>query len=86
MGYLFHDIYISVDLALHGIFRAKVDKGGILSHFKEILVNMKMHLSLYGKLILWNYFGPLTVVHNSVYCSFMQISIFFLNHLGMTYS
>ena len=30
MVYLFYTTYISVDLAHHGIFRAKVGKGGIM--------------------------------------------------------
>ena len=31
MVYLFYTAYISIDLAHHEIFRAKVDKGGITS-------------------------------------------------------
>ena len=38
MIYLFYTTYISVDLAHHEIFRAKVGKGGIKENIKGIII------------------------------------------------
>ena len=41
MLYLFYTTYISVDLAQHGLFRAKVGKGGKISRFSTVKITCK---------------------------------------------
>ena len=44
MVYLFYTTYISVDLAHHEIFRAKVGKGGIIMSKCHIVGNLVLQL------------------------------------------
>ena len=37
LGYLFYTTYMSVDLTFHKIFRAKVDKVGIMGKLSELI-------------------------------------------------